>query len=210
MVHFKLGTITLITSCALLIAQPAMAAGSHSDSHDSGDSNDGGMVESGTHGHASWEPVPADYAGYLNSAIWTDGSAAARGKVLYLQSCVACHGADGTGRGPAAAALAHKPADLTKHFHKEDGVSDAYLFWRVTEGGTVAPFKSADSMMPGFKNLMTAEQRWDVLAYIHQDFHQGFQSTMPMQDMHDDSETMHDDSETMHDESDEGDVVHAD
>jgi mono/diheme cytochrome c family protein len=35
------------------------------------------------------------------------------GEVLYRHHCAACHGVGGVGDGPAAAALANKPADLT-------------------------------------------------------------------------------------------------
>ncbi len=36
-----------------------------------------------------------------------------RGPDLYHAHCAACHGSDGKGNGPAAAALKTKPADLT-------------------------------------------------------------------------------------------------
>jgi mono/diheme cytochrome c family protein len=36
-----------------------------------------------------------------------------RGPDLYLAHCAACHGPEGKGNGPAAAALKTKPADLT-------------------------------------------------------------------------------------------------
>jgi mono/diheme cytochrome c family protein len=36
-----------------------------------------------------------------------------RGRELYVRHCAACHGVDGRGSGPAAAALRKKPADLT-------------------------------------------------------------------------------------------------
>ena len=35
------------------------------------------------------------------------------GRALYLSYCATCHGTDGHGAGPAAAALKTKPADLT-------------------------------------------------------------------------------------------------
>jgi mono/diheme cytochrome c family protein len=35
------------------------------------------------------------------------------GKTMYKQYCAACHGADGKGRGPAAASLNTRPSDLT-------------------------------------------------------------------------------------------------
>ena len=30
------------------------------------------------------------------------------------------------------------------------------------------------SMMPAFKTVLTEDQRWDVLAYVHATFHGGF------------------------------------
>jgi mono/diheme cytochrome c family protein len=36
------------------------------------------------------------------------------GEQLFLQSCASCHGIDGRGAGPAAAALKTGPADLTQ------------------------------------------------------------------------------------------------
>jgi Cu/Ag efflux protein CusF len=89
---------------------------------------------------------------------------------------VVCHGTDGKGLGPGAKGLAHPPADLTHHFHRAPGDGDAYLFWRVSEGGQVEPFKSAQSAMPAFKTMLSEEQRWDVLTYVHAQFHKGFRT----------------------------------
>ncbi len=85
-----------------------------------------------------------------------------------------CHGTDGRGTGPAAASLPHAPADLTNHYHRAPGDGDTYLFWRVSEGGQVEPFRSMQSTMPAFKTTLTDDQRWDVLAYVHAEFHEGF------------------------------------
>ena len=88
-----------------------------------------------------------------------------------------CHGADGKGTGPVAKGLPHPPADLTHHFHRAPGDGDAYLFWRVSEGGQVEPFKSSQSAMPAYKTVLSEDQRWDVLAYVHAEFHKGFLPT---------------------------------
>jgi Cu/Ag efflux protein CusF len=76
-----------------------------------------------------------------------------------------------TGR---AQGLSHPPADLTHHFHRAPGDGDAYLFWRVSEGGQVEPFKSGQSAMPAYKTVLSEDQRWDVLAYVHAEFHKSF------------------------------------
>src|SRR4029450_12457339 len=84
------------------------------------------------------------------------------------------HGTDGKGTGPAAQSLPHPPADLTHHFHRAPGDGDAYLFWRVSEGGQVEPFRSMQSTMLAFNTVLSEDQRWDVLAYVHATFHGGF------------------------------------
>ena len=122
------------------------------------------------HRHQEWIIPSADYTGF-RSDRWADLGAVLRGQKIYQQQCSSCHGADGRGTGPLAAALPHPPADLTNHFHTQPGNGDAYLFWRVSEGGTMEPFVSMDSAMPAFKSILSIEERWDVLAYVHTYFH---------------------------------------
>jgi mono/diheme cytochrome c family protein len=134
---------------------------------------DHGQATDGAHQHPWWDPPPAEYAN-ARSTRWDDAAAIARGQQLFQTYCVMCHGADGKGTGPIAKALPHPPADLTHHFHRAPGDGDAYLFWRVSEGGQVEPFKSSQSAMPAFKHALSEDQRWDVLAYVHAEFHKGF------------------------------------
>jgi mono/diheme cytochrome c family protein len=148
-------------------------AGKHA--HDDKASH-GHTMDGHPHQHDTWEAPPAAYAG-ARSTRWDDPAAVARGESLFQTHCTVCHGADGKGKGPGAASLPHAPADLTHHFHRAPGDGDAYLFWRVSEGGQVEPFKSMQSMMPSFKTVLTEDQRWDVLAYVHATFHEGFLPT---------------------------------
>jgi mono/diheme cytochrome c family protein len=143
-------------------AQPGKTAGAQ-----------GHTTEGQTHQHPWWEPPPAAYAN-ARSTRWGDAAAIARGQQLYQTNCLMCHGADGKGTGPLAKSLPHAPADLTHHFHRAPGDGDAYLFWRVSEGGQVEPFKSSQSAMPAYKTVLSEDQRWDVLAYVHSEFHKGF------------------------------------
>jgi mono/diheme cytochrome c family protein len=135
----------------------------------------GRTTEGHTHQHPWWETPPAEYAN-ARSTRWDDAAAIARGQQLYQTYCLMCHGADGKGTGPVAKGLPHPPADLTHHFHRGLGDGDAYLFWRVSEGGQVEPFKSGQSVMPAYKDILSEDQRWDVLAYVHAEFHKGFQT----------------------------------
>lgn len=132
-----------------------------------------GHSEEGTHHrHGEWIDPPPAYA-HKVSDVWANADAIERGEEIYQQHCVACHGGDGQGTGRIAQALSHPPADLTNNFHTSPGNGDAYLFWRVSEGGTVEPFKSQGSAMPAFKEVLSEAERWDVLSYIHTFFHQG-------------------------------------
>jgi mono/diheme cytochrome c family protein len=136
----------------------------------------GHSLQGHLHQHDTWEPPPAAYAN-ARSTRWDDPAAIARGQQLFQAYCMVCHGTDGKGTGPAATGLPHAPADLTHHFHRAPGDGDAYLFWRVSEGGQVEPFKSMQSTMPAFKTVLSEDQRWDVLAYVHAQFHGGFMAT---------------------------------
>jgi mono/diheme cytochrome c family protein len=129
----------------------------------------------GSHQHPWWETPPVEYAS-ARSNRWGDAAAVARGEQLFQTYCLMCHGTDGKGTGPMAKTLPHPPADLTHHFHRASGDGDAYLFWRVSEGGQVEPFKSSHSAMPAFKTVLNDDQRWDVLAYVHTQFHKDFVS----------------------------------
>jgi mono/diheme cytochrome c family protein len=133
---------------------------------------DASMKKGGSHAHKEWVSPPVEYAD-KKSSRWADADAIARGRKLYEQNCMSCHGQSGQGSGPLAASLSHPPADLTNHFHKASGEGDAYLFWRISEGASVEPFKSMGSAMIPFKNMLNEDERWDTLAYVHAFFHLG-------------------------------------
>jgi mono/diheme cytochrome c family protein len=101
--------------------------------------------------------VPADYAGKTNPL---GSEAVAAGQTLYEERCSSCHGPSGAGDGAAAAALDPKPAPLKDSI---DAAGDDYIFWRIAEGGSMAPFNSS---MPGQKGILTDEQIWQVVTYI--------------------------------------------
>jgi mono/diheme cytochrome c family protein len=170
--------LALMLTLGLISTVPAgESKHGHHEKHNHQDDQNGHHRghDSHTHRHAKWEPPPATYAS-MHGDRWTDNDAIARGQKLFKTNCELCHGADGRGTGPAAKGLPHAPADLTHHFHMKPGDGDAYLFWRVSEGGMVEPFKSMQSTMPAFKTVLSEDQRWDVLAYVHAQFHQGFKS----------------------------------
>ncbi len=122
--------------------------------HSDGDDHMGGM----DHMHAE---VPEEYAGKTNPFAG-DADAIAAGEQIFQTYCVACHGTEGKGDGPAAATLDPKPANLADSMMMSM-TTDDYLFWRVNEGGAMEPFNSA---MPAWKGALSEEQIWQVISYV--------------------------------------------
>lgn len=95
--------------------------------------------------------VPAPYTGKTNPLVG-NAAAIAAGKGVFASECADCHGANAGGSSRGANLLqAVKEA------------SEAYLFWRINEGGRVAPF---NSRMPSFKNQLTETQIWQVISFL--------------------------------------------
>jgi mono/diheme cytochrome c family protein len=90
---------------------------------------------------------------------------AARGQAVYQKACAACHGETGNGKGQGAAPLNPKPRDFTTGIYKFRTTSlgelptDSDLLKVVTNG-------IPHTQMPPFKNVLTGQERLDVVAYI--------------------------------------------
>lgn len=69
--------------------------------------------------------------GWLRSA---QGGEVEKGKALYEDKCMLCHGPKGDGRGPGAIALNPKPADYTKKKFWEEGDVDKKIAEIVKTG----------------------------------------------------------------------------
>jgi putative copper resistance protein D len=83
----------------------------------------------------------------------------ALGQMLYQQNCQQCHGVDGRGDGPLAADLPVTPADFRVHipYHQDE------FFFRVMTNGL-------GSVMPGFGESLTDDERWHILNYLQSEF----------------------------------------
>lgn len=121
----------------------------------------------GAHDDHEHPPVPVAYASsHVPTRVWTDTRMIARGKEIFTAKCALCHGDNGDGRGPGAANLAVKPADLTDARMVAE-MPGNYWVWRVSEGGLVEPFRSKGSAMPAWKGELSMNDRWAVIAYSH-------------------------------------------
>ena len=98
--------------------------------------------------------------------------ASERGKEVYEESCAHCHGTEGRGDGSAAENLLPRPRDFTRGLYKirstESGElpTDQDLFDIITIG-------MPGSSMPGWETSLSADDRWELVAYI-KTFYDGF------------------------------------
>lgn len=128
----------------------------------SGDEHEEEVDEHAEDGHSPAEHmagshgVPEDAAAVANPIATTDESIAA-GMAIYAQNCAVCHGENGTGDGPGAAALDPKPADF--HAEHVQSNSDGALFWIITHG-------REDTAMPPWDNALSEEERWHLVNFL--------------------------------------------
>lgn len=111
------------------------------------------LGQEGKSGDDDWKaPVRA---AKKKNPVPADEKSIARGKEVYAQNCLSCHGATGKGDGPAAKDLPKKVRDLADP--KTVSETDGALFWKITEGK--AP-------MTGYEKLLPEEDRWHVVNYL--------------------------------------------
>jgi mono/diheme cytochrome c family protein len=102
---------------------------------------------------SKWQaPALADT---LKSPIPLDQAAEAKGAEIYELYCKPCHGDAGFGDGGMGASLATKPADL--HSKEVTEQKNGALFWKMSTGR---------GAMPSFKDVLSNEQRWQLVAFI--------------------------------------------
>jgi mono/diheme cytochrome c family protein len=84
---------------------------------------------------------------------------------LYTRSCANCHGSDGTGRGPASAALSPAPRDFTNGTYKFRSTtsgsvpSDEDLYRAIAVG-------LPGTSMPGWKGILSDAQMRGLVTYV--------------------------------------------
>jgi len=102
----------------------------------------------------------------LGSTSFAEGKGnVEEGKTQYQNVCVACHGPEGKGDGVAAAALDPKPRDLSDAAFVST-LSNEHLYKVISEGGTSV---GLSPMMAAWGGVLSEQQVWDVIAFIHTD-----------------------------------------
>jgi high-affinity iron transporter len=82
----------------------------------------------------------------------------AAGQRIYEARCASCHGANALGNGPASAGMNPPPPPLGSAPDMRD-VTPALMYRVISVGIGGTP-------MPAFGNDLSADERWDVVAYI--------------------------------------------
>ena len=101
--------------------------------------------------------VDAYPTSYLANPTPSGPSVVQQGEALFRTHCASCHGSEGRGDGPAAAALAGPPADLTAE-HVDDH-TDGDIFWWLAHG-------MAGTAMPGFEQTLSETERWQLIRFV--------------------------------------------
>ncbi len=110
-------------------------------------------------------PLPPDYASRVPPPAFDSPESIAAGREIFLANCAACHGFAGNGQGTIKPTFGPAPADFTDRARQQTR-SPQYLFWRVSEGGQIEPFRSQGSIMPAWKFRLSETQRWQLVAYL--------------------------------------------
>lgn len=104
------------------------------------------------------DQILAQQAAVRTNPVADTPESRAQGQTIYTNNCMPCHGPTGRGDGPVGVTLRPAPANLQVHMIP-GAHSDAQIFDWVTNGYPNSP-------MPAFGEILTEDERWNLLNYI--------------------------------------------
>jgi mono/diheme cytochrome c family protein len=90
--------------------------------------------------------------------LTVDAKVLTTGKTIFKDKCTKCHGPSGLGDGPDADPDHRADMDLT-NAKRADRNADGVVFYKVSNG-------RRRPKMPAFKEELTEQQIWSVVAYV--------------------------------------------
>jgi mono/diheme cytochrome c family protein len=93
---------------------------------------------------------------------------AARGKDVYYQNCLVCHGDALDGNGHFADGFNPRPLEFGTSTIAQ--LTESFVFWRIAKGGPGLPREGApwNSAMPVWEDILTEEEIWSVIIFLYQ------------------------------------------
>ena len=104
----------------------------------------------------------ADDQGNVDGEVFRISGDAEKGRIIYEQLCLSCHGETGDGLGPAGRMFSARLPDFTDSSYMFS-LSDRHLFRIVQKGGRTV---GKSEIMHAWESLLSTEHIHDVLAYI--------------------------------------------
>ena len=99
--------------------------------------------------------IPSIEANRKNTVEATEESLG-RGKTLFTDRCVMCHGKNGNGKGSLALQLGYKVPDFS-HAGALASRTDGALYYLITHG---------HEAMPGEQDFISDKEKWDLVNYL--------------------------------------------
>ena len=92
-----------------------------------------------------------------------------RGRAIYTQNCVPCHGDRLDGQGHFAHAFTPVPADFTSGGTISQ-LQESYVFWRIATGGPGLPQEGTpwNSAMPAWEPILEEDEIWAVIIFLYE------------------------------------------
>jgi len=139
---FKLSVsrVTIPVTLVFLAASFSLASGQH------------GAAQLTTKNGHHWQAPDTEKK--RKNPVASTSASIERGRYHYMENCAECHGRKGMGEGPLAAKLATLPPNLkemTAHHTAGD------FFWKIKVG---------KGDMPGWQDVLGANEIWDTVNYL--------------------------------------------